>query len=397
MTHLTPPSGSVSFVNADLGSGNPDSLRIAGSRIVAVGSGACPGDCVVDLRGDRLLPGLINAHDHLHLNTVSPIEPTERWRHVREWIAQVNSRRRTDPAFESQLAVPRDERLLIGGVKNLLSGVTTVAHHDVLYPFLMGERFPTYTLTAYGWSHSLYIDGEEQVRNACLRTPPTWPWIIHAAEGVDEEAADEFDRLEAMGCVRANTLIVHGIALDRSRRMRLEQAAAGLIWCPSSNLRLFGSTAEVSDLVRGGCVALGTDSRLTGSRDLLCELEVARAISGLETSTLESLVTRDAAALLRLADRGVLRVGARADLLVVPAGMTLPSATRSDVRLVMLGGHALYADADYASVVAPTSHWAAARVDGKPKRLESGLAAALRALSVVEPGLEISDLAWKAA
>jgi cytosine/adenosine deaminase-related metal-dependent hydrolase len=347
---MTSPSGGVTFVNADIGTGDASSLRIAGSRIVAVGSGACPGDCVVDLRGDRLLPGLINAHDHLHLNTVSPLDTTERWLHVREWIAHVNLRRRTDSAFESQLAVSRDERLLIGGVKNVLSGVTTVAHHDVLYPFLM-----------------------------------------------DEESAGEFDRLDALGCLRANTLIVHGIALDRTRRVRLEQTGAGLIWCPSSNLRLFGSTAEVSELARGGRVALGTDSRLTGSRDLLCELEVARESSGLAAATLESLVTRDAATLLRLNDRGVLRVGARADLLVLPGGMTLPGATRSDVRLVMLGGLALYADADYARIVAPTNHWTPVRVDCKPKMLESGLATALRALSVVEPGLEISDLAWRAA
>ena len=397
MTYSTSPSGCVTFVNADVGDGNANSLRIAGTRIVALGAAACPGDCVVDLRGDRLLPGLINAHDHLHLNTVSPVESTGRWRHAREWVAQVNLRRRTDPAFEAQLGVPRDERLLIGGVKNLLSGVTTVAHHDTLYPFLSGEHFPTYALTAYGWSHSLYIDGAEKVRNTCLSTSPDYPWIIHAAEGVDEEAAGEFDRLDALGCVNANTLIVHGVALDRAQRLRLERAAAGLIWCPSSNLRLFGSTAEVSELAGCGRVALGTDSRLTGSRDLLCELQVARETSGLEETQLESLVTRDAAALLRLADRGVLRVGARADLLVLPGGMTLSAATRADVRLVVRGGRAFYADADYARLVAPMTHWAAARVDGMPKMLESGLAAALCAASVVEPGLEISDLAWRAA
>jgi cytosine/adenosine deaminase-related metal-dependent hydrolase len=389
--------GCVTFINADIGGSDASSLRIAGSRIVGMGAAACPDDCVVDLRGDRLLPGLINAHDHLHLNTLSPVESTDRWRHAREWVAQVNLRRRTDPAFESQLGVPRNERLLIGGVKNLLSGVTTVAHHDTLYPFLTGEHFPTYALTTYGWSHSLYIDGEDKVRNAYLSTPPEYPWIIHAAEGVDEEAAGEFDRLDALGCVKPNTLIVHGIALDRDRRMRLERAAAGLVWCPSSNLRLFGSTAEVSDLVRHSRVALGTDSRLTGSRDLLCELQVARETSGLDEASLESLVTRDAAALLRLPDRGVLRVGARADLLVLPRGMTLSGAIRSDVRLVVLGGRALYADADYARLVAAETHWATARVDGKPKMLESTLTAALRAASVFEPGLEMSDVAWRAA
>src|SRR6185312_501675 len=276
-------------------------------------------------------------------------------------------------------------------------GVTTVAHHDTPYPFLTGEHFPTYALTAYGWSHSLYIDGDEKVRNACLSTPPDYPWFIHAAEGVDEEAAGEFDRLDALGCVKANTLIVHGVALDGDRRVRLERAAAGLIWCPSSNLRLFGSTAEVSDLVRHGRAILGTDSRLSGSRDLLCELQVARANSDLEEGTLESMVTRDAAALLRLADRGALQVGARADLLVLPEGMGLSSAARADVRLVMLGGRALYADPDYARVLAPSTHWAAVRVDGRPKMLASELVAALSAATVHESGLETSDLARTAA
>jgi cytosine/adenosine deaminase-related metal-dependent hydrolase len=384
-----------------MGGGTAASLRIAGSRIagvgVGVGVGAGTGDLVVDLRGDRLLPGLINAHDHLHFNTLPPLESAGHWRHAREWVSQVNLRRRTDPAFESRIAVALDERLLIGGVKNLLSGVTTVAHHDPLYPFLVSQRFPTCVLTNYGWSHSLYIDGEEQVRSAYRSTPPDWPWIIHLAEGVDAEAAGEFDRLDGLGCLRANTLIVHGIALGPAQRMRLENAAAGLIWCPSSNSRLFGRTAEVNELVRRGRVALGTDSRFSGSRDLLCELKAARETGALEAATLESLVTRDAAALLRLADRGALRIGARADLLVLPDGMALSDASRADVRLVVLGGRALYADADYARLVAPATHWAAVRVDGKPKMLERRLVAELSAASVSEPGLEISDLAWAAA
>lgn len=387
----------VTFVNADICGSTAASLCIACSRIVALGGGAGTGDLVVDLHGDRLLPGLINAHDHLHLNTLPPLESTGHWRHAREWVAQVNLRRRTDPAFESRVAVALDGRLLIGGLKNLLSGVTTVAHHDPLYPFLVGERFPTSVLTHYGWSHSLYIDGDEQVRKAYLRTPPDWPWIIHVAEGVDEEAAGEFDRLDGLGCLGANTLIVHGIALGPAQRRRLEDAAAGLIWCPSSNSRLFGRTAEVSELVRRGRVTLGTDSRFSGSRDLLCEIKVARDTTALEAGVLESLVTGDAAALLRLADRGALRIGARADLLILPHGMALSAASRADVRLVMLAGRALYADADYARLVAPATHWAAVRIDGKAKMLESGLVAALRAASVSEPGLEITDLTWRAA
>jgi cytosine/adenosine deaminase-related metal-dependent hydrolase len=389
--------GCVTFVNADIGGGAAGSLRMAGSRILALDGDAGAGDLIVDLRGDRLLPGLINAHEHLHLNTIPPLESTGHWRHAREWVSQVNQRRRTDPVFESRVTAALDERLLIGGIKNLLSGVTTVAHHDPFYPLLGDERFPTSVLGTYGWSHSLYIDGDEQVRKSYLRTPPAWPWIIHLAEGVDEEAADEFDRLDGLGCVGANTLIVHGIAMHRAQRVRLVDAASGLVWCPSSNLRLFGRTAEVGELVRRGRVALGTDSRFSGSRDLLCELKTAREVSALEPGTLEFLVTRDAAALLRLADRGALRSGCRADLLVLPKAMALSEVSRADVRLVVLGGRPLYADADYARCLAPATHWAAVRVDGRPKMLERGLIAALLTAVVGEPGLEISEPAWAAA
>ena len=388
-------SGRVLFVNADLGNGL-GSLRMAGSRLAA-NDAPCADEVVVDLQGDRVLPGLINAHDHLQLNTLPALPRESRWHNAREWISQVNLRRRSDPAFEACLAVGLDERLLIGGVKNLLSGVTTVAHHDPLYPYLTGDSFPTRVVAQYGWSHSLYIDGEEEVRDSYRSTPPSWPWIVHAAEGVDPDAAGEFERLDALGCVGSNTLIVHGVALERAQCARLERAGAGLIWCPASNLHLFGRTAEVAELASRGHVALGTDSRLSGSRDLLCELSTAREATGMDEADLESLVTRNAAALLRLTDRGALSPGARADLLVLPAGMPLSRATRADVRLVVRGGRALYADANYAYVLASAGHWTAVCVDGRPKMLESGLAAALSAAEVGETGVNISDLTWRAA
>ena len=156
-------------------------------------------------------------------------------------------------------------------------------------------------------------------------------------------------------------------------------------------------TAEVSELARRGRVALGTDSRLSGSRDLLCEIRAAHAASGLEADTLESMVTRDAAALLRLPDRGVLRVGARADLLVLPDGQALASATRADVRLVMLGGRALYADADYARIVAPANHWAAVRVDGRSKMLERDWSPRFLPRRSASRAWKFPSLAWRAA
>ena len=98
-----------------------------------------PADLVVDLKGDRLLPGLINAHDHLQLNSFPPLNYPAHYRNATEWICDFNARLRRNAAVAQAHAAPRTQRLLAGGLKNLLSGVTTVAHHDPLDP-LWGRR-----------------------------------------------------------------------------------------------------------------------------------------------------------------------------------------------------------------------------------------------------------------
>jgi cytosine/adenosine deaminase-related metal-dependent hydrolase len=379
----------VTFINADLAGHRVGSLRVEQGRIAALDVPPQPDDCVVDLQGDRLLPGLINAHDHLQFNGFPRLEYPNPYRNAREWVTDVNARAQQDRAFAACAALPRDSRLWIGGLKNILSGVTTVAHHDRLDPFLTSSGFPTSVVTRYGWSHSLYIDDEEQVCASWRNTPSDQPWIIHAAEGLDDLSAQEFERLDAMGCIQQNTLIVHGIALGEAQRLRLEEVGAGLIWCPSSNLRLFGQTAEVSHLLRSGRVALGTDSRLTGARDLLEELRIAREISRLEDPLLQGLVTEFSARLLRLSDRGTLEAGSRADLVVLPAHIPLGQASRSDLRLVMLAGAFRYGDLDCARILRAGLRCTPIRVDDRIKMLDSRLVESLSRLNVIEHGVEL--------
>jgi cytosine/adenosine deaminase-related metal-dependent hydrolase len=378
----------LALINADLG-GIHTAVRIAGCRIAAVGERPGARERIVDLEGDRLLPGLINAHDHLQLNHLPRLEPARRYLHVRGWIADVDRLRRVDGPLRSAVAVPLAERLLLGAVKNLLSGVTTVAHHDPLHSTLCELQYPIRVVTRYGWAHSLYLDGDSSTLESHRRTPAEWPWIIHAAEGVDEEAREEFWRLDRLGCLQPNTLVVHGVALGAGERRRLAAAAAGLIWCPSSNLHLFGATADVADLVAEGRVALGTDSRLTGSRDLLEELRIASEQVPLTSKVLQTMVTRAAAQLLRLADCGVFTPGARADLLVLPAGVALERARRAQVRLVMANGIPVYGDPDLAAALAPPEHWAEVGVDGKGKMLARFIADRLVSLEAEEPGLDL--------
>ncbi|WP_377152752.1 amidohydrolase family protein [Roseateles sp. UC29_93] len=393
----TPSAPPPPLVLHDAGPRPP--LRLAGGLVVAPGSPGPAGPDIA-LRGDRLLPGLINAHEHLHRNSLPRLQYRARHRNIADWIADITPRRTTDPVLLADAARPREQRLWHGAIKNLLSGVTTVAHHDPLDPALCAADFPVRVLVHPAWRNALGLDGEEALRRSHRDTPSGVPWMVHAAEGIDAAAAAEFNTLERLGCITPNARLVHGVGLSAPQRDRLIARGAALIWCPGSNLHLFGRTAEVGVLLAHGRVALGSDSRASGRRDLLEELALARELQGLSESEAQALVTTRAAELLALPDRGHLAAGARADLLALPAGLPLSRAARADLRLVMVGGELLLADPDVAEAFGATAaDLLPVRLDGRPKRLARRLVRRLRALGVEEPGLELtgSGLSGEAA
>lgn len=350
------------------------SLSTEGDRI----AGAC-GGLRVNLKGARLLPGLINAHDHLHLNGALPrLKFRAGYRNASEWITDITPRLSTAPELVAHRAQPRAQRLLAGGLKNLLSGVTTVLHHDPRDAVLDAPGFPVDVPEPGGWSHSLALDGEAAVRDSRRASPTGRLWIIHAAEGVDTAAALEFDRLEALGCVAPGTLLIHGLGLSTAQQRRAVDAGAGVVWCPGSNLHLFGRTLDPEWLRAQGRLALGSDSRISGGRDLLAELALVRELTGWSEEGLEAWVTEDAARLLGLHDRGRLEPGLRADLIALPPGLPLSRATRTDLRLVVVGGRPLYADPDLGELLGLLP----VRVDGRAKAIAPHLL-------VAEPGLEL--------
>lgn len=349
-------------------------LSTEGERIAAGTTGQ-----PVDLGGARLLPGLVNAHDHLHLNGALPrLKFREGYRNASEWIADITPRLSTDAGLLAHRARPRAERLLAGGLKNLLSGATTVLHHDPRHAVLEHADFPVSVPEPGGWAHSLALEGEEAVRASRQATAAGQCWIVHAAEGVDTAAALEFDRLDALGCIAPGTLIVHGLGLSAAQQGRAVDAGAAVVWCPGSNLHLFGRTLDPAWLHAQGALLLGSDSRISGGRDLLAELALARELTGWDERVLERWVTQDAARRLGLHDRGRLAPGLRADLIALPAALPLSRATRADLRLVVVGGRPLYADADLGEALGLVP----VRIDGRRKAIAPQL-------QMAEPGLDI--------
>ncbi|MDZ7269403.1 MAG: amidohydrolase family protein [candidate division KSB1 bacterium] len=387
---------SLTFINAALLGEQgiiATSLRLRHGRVDAIDAVPGRGDLIVDLGGDLLAPGLINAHDHLEFNCFQRLKWRAHHRNVAEWIADFQPRFATDPDLRGPLAIPVADRLWIGGIKNLLSGVTTVCHHNP-WQRALDHGFPVRVVKKFRHSHSLLIDGEK-VAAAYRRTPRGWPWIIHLAEGIDAAAAAELTRLQELGCLQANTVLVHGVGLTAADRARVIDRGGALIWCPSSNQFLFGETAQVAELAAAGRVALGSDSRLSGEQDLLAELQIAHATRQVDARALFRMVSSDAARILRLPRAGRLAPGGPADLVVFPARGgdpfgALVTARRAALRLVMIAGRPRLGDVDMAPVFAAAKvATVRARVDGVEKLLAAAIAQRLKRAAVTEPGLEI--------
>lgn len=368
--------------------GRLTSIVIEGSRIAAMGERVPDNVHCIDVAGDRVLPGLINAHDHLHRNSLGRLGWRKPYVNVCDWSDDVTAHLECDSEVRARAAAPRRDRLFAGALKNLLSGVTTVAHHDRYFDEFRDAGFPVKVVERYGWSHSLAV-GDEEVQRSYRSTPVDQPWIIHAAEGVDDEACAEFARLERLGCVNRNTLIVHGIGLDAESQQRLIAASAGLIWCPTSNLYLFDKTPDVSRLIDAGRAALGSDSRLSGDRDLLTELRCADQLTGFGEEILLSLVTSAAARLLALNDRGYLRAGMAADLVVTPRDVKLQAMSRADVKLVVVDGTIKYGDASYVIGDSYGTSWSPVVIDGRSKMLEHSIVLRYLQSECREPGLDV--------
>lgn len=356
-----------------------------------------------------IFPGLINAHDHLQLNSIPPLPHAAAFPNSYAWIAAFRPYLAA-PAVRAATAVAADERYRHGGLKNLLGGATTVLHHDPWHPSLGEDSFPVRVLRDFHWSHSLGLGLEggtvglppygPPVVESYGAAPPRLPWIIHLGEGTDQVAAAELARLDELGCLAANTVLVHGVGLSAHDVELVIARGAGVIWCPASNLAVLGRTLEPRTLFGAGRLALGSDSRLTGSRDLLSELRVAATHSDLNPRELLQLATTDAARLLRAPQVGGLEPGQQADLLVLRDSGEDPyrqllNASRAELRAVVRDGAPAVADVDLAAWFAACGLEAASvRLDGRPKLVARRY---LRPARPPETGLTEPGLTWRAA
>ncbi len=293
----------------------------------------------VDAAGLLLLPGLINAHDHLEF-ALFPRLGRGHYPNARAWAEDIYQPDK--PPIREQLSVPKEQRLRWGGLKNLLSGVTTVAHHNPYEHHVFDVDFPIRVVKHYGWAHSLGLapDLQEQFEATAHHAP----FLVHSGEGTDEASRNEIHELDRLGALGARTILVHAVAFGAQEIQLAERRGASIVWCPSSNLFLLGRTLGREMWNSGLKLALGTDSSLTAEGSLLDELRVAQRASGLPAARLFEMVTTGAATIFRLSGgEGKIAEGGVADLLLVSdsggePGEALLRTAASEIEMMFVGG-----------------------------------------------------------
>jgi hypothetical protein len=193
-------------------------------------------------------------------------------------------------------------------------------------------------------------------------------YLIPLANGTDEISRNEFPRLfdasTVDGCLFSpKTAVVYGASLLDQDFALMAARGMSLVWTPKSNVFFYGHgtdlarTANIPAAVeRGITVALGTDSSVGGSQNLLDELRFADLVDNsqwgdiLTPKALVQMVTKNAARILGLRTQlGELALGHKADVVVIGGDRSRPydallAATPHDVRLVIVGGKPLYGD-----------------------------------------------------
>jgi cytosine/adenosine deaminase-related metal-dependent hydrolase len=365
----------------------PRTLTIEEGRIRSILNSSPAPMPQVSLDGYFLLPGLINAHDHLEFGLFPRLGEGD-YADAQEWAGAIHVRYAETIALHR--SVRREVRVLWGALRNLLCGVTTVCHHNPVTDTMRESEFPVSVVEELHWVHSAAFDFAGLQEESSIDSGEIL--IVHAAEGVSARAKQEIEMLQALGLLRPSTILVHALAVTPQMIERLKEAGVSLIFCPSSNEFLFGTIPAAALLEDFENAALGSDSPLTACGDLLDEAAFVSARYDLPAARLYSMLTENPATMLRLTDgQGKIRIDGRADLIAVPdrglsPAETLRRVTWQDVHFVMRNGIVQLVAEELAHILQPQElvGFTEIQVDGRRRWIRGDLRATFEAAAMLQ-------------
>jgi 5-methylthioadenosine/S-adenosylhomocysteine deaminase len=351
--------------------------------------------------GGVITPGLIDLHGHPEFNVFAAWDPPRQYDNRYEWRgSDLYHTLVRDPQNVLLGALPAWTQLRYAEVRALVGGVTAIQGS--------GDQATRYQDEALVRNVDKWIFGG-QVGRAMIDLPSgsrgadtlksvlkgiddgkVKAFYVHLAEGRSDNprSVAEFEKLQSLDALRAQTVIIHGTALSEDALGDVRDAGAKLVWSPQSNLRLYGETTRAAHALDIGIpVGLGADWLPSGSTSLLAELTVARHALASQTGKdpdarkLVDMVTRDAARIAGLDDHlGTIAEGRPADLAVFERHRDDPwlnvvIAEPAWVELVMIGGDVAYGHTPVVEALLggdALAHFEPLTAWGKPMQLDTG-------------------------
>jgi hypothetical protein len=225
-------------------------------------------------------PGLVNSHDHLEFN-LFPLLINRTYTSQEEWGHDIHSTQQE--LIDNVLKIPLDLRIKWGLLKNLINGALFVVHHGGHHSLVRkASSYPVYL--DYQYLHSLPAEPLWKIK---LNSPLGNEVMLHIGEGIGSIYEAQIDKLLKWNLFNRELIGVHGIS------MREEQAKKfkAIIWCPDSNLRLYGKTASINKLKASTIVLFGTDSSISSDSNLWEQLRMARNLDMLTDEELFEALT----------------------------------------------------------------------------------------------------------
>ena len=351
-------------------------VGIVDGRIVSVSENSpdLPNAVSVNTHG-IILPGFVDAHNHLRSNVVPRWKPSRFYSNRHEW--------RQDPEFLRLVNGPISSvgsthfcdmnkwgelRALAGGTTSIMTTQQQSCIHGLVRNLDYNSGF--YGTTQLNLEHIYNVldlppasapaaraEFVFVATNYFINNPFYEALLIHLAEGTDAFSLEEFTFMQSQSLLNAKGVVIHGIPLRPVDFGAMSQHGTSLVWSPRSNIELYGATADIAAALDAGVeIALAPDWAVTGSSNMLNELKVAdlwnseRLGGRLTDRQLVDMATSVPAHIAGIDDEvGAIKVGLRADLVVINGNHNNPyraviDATASNVDLVFINGVPLYGD-----------------------------------------------------
>lgn len=282
-----------------------------------------PIESEVDLDGQVIFPGMINAHDHLIDTCWTGLgkTPVENWF---EWNASVHE----SPEYKLMQRLSVTDLYVLGMYKNIVSGATTVVDH---FPQEVSSTFTGHPLVSllehFYLAHSVshhQLQWSSNIAEQFRQARGILPFMIHSGEGTHQDIREEIEQLNRMGAIDKNTVLVNATFLEEADLQLIAAKGAAIVWLPTSSTKIFGRQPNIALIKELGIpLSIGSDSSMSGSTTLLAELKKARDYSreqlqaSITAKDLVRMVTTDAARIFGIEKQsGCISPGRRADFIV---------------------------------------------------------------------------------